>query len=64
MKAGRAEEHDRLVLTALNNLLQQSDVVVLAQASMARLLPQVSSEVPILTSPVSGLQLAYRSLVS
>jgi Asp/Glu/hydantoin racemase len=59
LRDGRAEEHDRLVLTSLNTLLQRSDVVVLAQASMARLLPRVKSSVPILTSPVSGLQSAY-----
>ena len=57
LQAGRAEEHDRLVLAALQDLLGRSDVVVLAQASMARLLNALPSPppVPVLTSPVTGL---------
>lgn len=62
LKAGNPDEHDRRVLAALRDSLEDSDVIVLAQASMARLLPQVQTDVPILTSPVSGLQLAYRKL--
>ena len=38
LQAGRAAEHDERVLAALEDLLRRSDVVVLAQASMARLL--------------------------
>lgn len=58
--AGNGAEHDRLVTAALESLLERSDVVVLAQASMARLLGSLSQppRVPILTSPTSGLQAA------
>lgn len=58
--AGRLEEHDRLVLDALRSLIARSDVVVLAQASMARLLPSLGSApaVPVLSSPVSGIDAA------
>lgn len=60
LQAGRGEEHDLLVRTALEGLLTRSDVVVLAQASMARLLGSLSEppRVPILTSPVSGIKSA------
>jgi Asp/Glu/hydantoin racemase len=64
LQAGRSEEHDRLVLAALEGLLSRSDVVVLAQASMARLLGSLSDtpRVPILTSPVAGIQAAGAAL--
>lgn len=60
LNAGRMDEHDRLVLTALEALLETADVVVLAQASMARLLPNLAQapRVPVLTSPVAGLTAA------
>ncbi|AWN21959.1 Asp/Glu racemase [Deinococcus irradiatisoli] len=63
LKAGQAEEHDRLVLSALEALRERSDVVVLAQASMARLLPRLpESPLPVLTSPRSGLTRALEQL--
>jgi Asp/Glu/hydantoin racemase len=60
LQAGRGEEHDQKVLAALQELLSRSDVVVLAQASMARLLNALPSApaVPVLTSPVLGLRAA------
>lgn len=60
LNSGRGDEHDRLVLAALQSLLDRSDVVVLAQASMARLLGSLSQppRVPILTSPATGLAAA------
>lgn len=60
LSAGRGEEHDKLVLAALDSLLERSDVVVLAQASMARLLGSLTKppSVPILTSPATGLAAA------
>ena len=48
----------------LTQLVERSNVVVLAQASMARLLgslPQ-APRVPVLTSPLSGLLAAGRAL--
>jgi len=57
LMAGRGEDHDRLVTEALQGLIERSDVVVLAQASMARLLAKLDGEprVPVLSSPQSGL---------
>ncbi|HYF91086.1 MAG TPA: aspartate/glutamate racemase family protein [Symbiobacteriaceae bacterium] len=66
LNAGRADEHDRLVSAVLEGLLQRSDVIVLAQASLARVVGQLKEapKVPILSSPVSGLQAAARVLAA
>jgi Asp/Glu/hydantoin racemase len=65
LRAGRGDEHDRLVLEALQALIARSDVVVLAQASMARLLAALpeAPAIPVLTSPRSGLRAAADRLV-
>lgn len=55
---GDVEGHDRLVADALEALAQEVDVVVLAQASMARVLPSIKDAmagVPVLTSPELGM---------
>lgn len=55
---GDAEEHDRLVAQALTALAAEVDVIVLAQASMARTLNTVKDHLgplPILTSPELGM---------
>jgi Asp/Glu/hydantoin racemase len=52
--AGDGESHDRLVLSAALDLAARSDVVVLAQASMARALAAMPGDqrpAPILSSP-------------
>jgi Asp/Glu/hydantoin racemase len=50
--SGRADEHDRLVSDALQKLAQDVDVVVLAQASMARVLQGMTlNGTTILSSP-------------
>jgi Asp/Glu/hydantoin racemase len=51
--AGNAERHDALLIESLNTLRSSVDVIVLAQASMARVIPQLSagSGPPILSSP-------------
>jgi Asp/Glu/hydantoin racemase len=50
--AGNTEKHDSLLIQALRDLRRKVDVVVLAQASMARVIPQLeSSGAPILSSP-------------
>lgn len=57
--AGRTEEHDRMVREGLAELIPQVDVVVLAQASMARVVGQLPPELrnkPILTSPELAIQ--------
>jgi len=52
--AGDGATHDRLLQAAVLALAERSDVVVLAQASMARVLaviPEAARPVPILSSP-------------
>jgi Asp/Glu/hydantoin racemase len=59
--AGDTETHDRLVSGAITKLSGESDVVVLAQASMARVvaaLPPEVLRVPILSSPELAVQRA------
>ncbi len=51
---GHPEEHDRIVRAVLAELRTRSDVVILAQASMARVvdgLPAEPQATPVLTSP-------------
>jgi hypothetical protein len=60
--SGNSDEHDRLVREALQSLAEWADVIVLAQASMARATGGASSiesgsrQVPILTSPRLGVE--------
>ena len=62
LAAGDAAEHDRRVRAALERLADWADVVVLAQASMARATSGAASleaggrQVPLLTSPRLGLE--------
>ncbi len=56
---GQGEMHDRLLKEAILVLAKDSDVIVLAQASMARVLPEITiSEcpVPVLSSPHLALE--------
>jgi len=51
---GDAATHDRIVASGIQCLIPQVDVIVLAQASMARVvktLPEASITIPILASP-------------
>lgn len=57
--AGDLETHDRLVQACLEQMMARTDVVLLAQASMARALegmPAESRRVPLLTSPRLGME--------
>ncbi|MCY1722016.1 aspartate/glutamate racemase family protein [Prolixibacteraceae bacterium Z1-6] len=59
LMGGKPEVHDESVASALKELAQQVEVIVLAQASMARVVDQLSEEdkkVPILTSPELAMQ--------
>lgn len=62
LRAGDGARHDALVQAALNALAAEVDVIVLAQASMARAVGGASSltvgerTVPILTSPRLGVE--------
>ena len=52
--AGDMDTHDRLVRETLQSLMSRSDAIMLAQASMARVLETIPAEaqtIPILTSP-------------
>jgi Asp/Glu/hydantoin racemase len=54
LMGGDGESHDRIVRTRLKELLERNDVVLLAQASMARVaatIPVEEQKVPILSSP-------------
>jgi Asp/Glu/hydantoin racemase len=53
LAAGHREEHDRLVREAAVALAKRSDVIVLAQASMAQLEEPIAAaaKVPVLSSP-------------
>lgn len=54
LMSGNAAKHDEMVAVALKELSMQVDVIVLAQASMARVvdtLPPEDKRVPILASP-------------
>jgi Asp/Glu/hydantoin racemase len=54
LMSGDAAKHDAMVAAALKELSKQVDVIVLAQASMARVVDPLASEdkrVPILASP-------------
>jgi Asp/Glu/hydantoin racemase len=54
---GDWDRHDALVIAAVEQAAQDNEVIVMAQGSMARLLPQLQHiERPILTSSDSGVQ--------
>ena len=59
LMGGNPELHNKLVATILKELAQEVDVILLAQASMARVVGQLSEEdkkVPILASPEIAVQ--------
>ena len=61
---GDTAKHDAMVADALKNLSKQTDVIVLAQASMARVvdrLAEADKRVPILASP--GIAVDYLATV-
>ncbi|MFV0431220.1 MAG: aspartate/glutamate racemase family protein [Alphaproteobacteria bacterium] len=54
--AGDISKHNQLVQKTLQNVLAHSDVVVLAQASMAQAVSsELTSNIPLLTSPELGI---------
>jgi Asp/Glu/hydantoin racemase len=64
LMAGDAAKHDAMVATALEVLSKQVDVIVLAQASMARVVDTLAGKdkrVPILASP--GIAVEYLATV-
>jgi len=63
--AGDTARHDSMVIDTLNRLRGEVDVVVLAQASMARIVPQLTEVgAPILASPELAVRRAREVLVA
>lgn len=61
--SGDGARHDEIVKNTISTLAEQVDVVVLAQVSMARLVPQLSGvRIPVLSSPCSGVAALKRAL--
>lgn len=59
LMSGDTSHHDTMVANALRELSAQVDVIVLAQASMARVvegLPEADKRVPILASPLLAIR--------
>ena len=55
--SGDLETHDRIVKSELERMFPLVDVIILAQASMARVIGQADSKKPVLSSP--GLAVEY-----
>ena len=59
LMTGNAAKHDEMVASALKELMKEVDVIVLAQASMARVVDGLSADekvVPILASPAIAMK--------
>ncbi|MDO8252607.1 MAG: aspartate/glutamate racemase family protein [Rhodoferax sp.] len=62
---GKPEEHDDIVKRTIQSLADKVDVIVLAQVSMARLIPSLTGlKVPVLSSPQSGVEAVRDALAS
>ncbi|MEB3100310.1 aspartate/glutamate racemase family protein [Ferviditalea candida] len=60
---GNGEKHDQILKDTIYDLMEQVDVVVLAQVSMARLVPSLGeTKVPVLSSPKSGVETLKKAL--
>lgn len=60
---GKSEAHDDIVKRTIESLAGKVDVIVLAQVSMARLIPALTGmKVPVLASPQSGVQAVRQAL--
>lgn len=63
--AGDAARHDEILKRTIVELMDHVDVVVLAQVSMARLVPLLGpTKVPVLSSPQSGVAEVRRALAA
>jgi Asp/Glu/hydantoin racemase len=61
--AGQNERHDEILKRTIVGLADEVDVVVLAQVSMARLVPSLGeTRVPVLSSPQSGVKMLIDAL--
>lgn len=56
LNRGNTDLHDRLILEQIDNLAGAGvDAIVLAQGTMARVLPMISAPVPVFSSPAASL---------
>ncbi len=65
--SGNPEKHDQIVAHVLRGLMTRNDVIILAQASMARVaqtIPAAGQCVPILSSPRLAMERARDLLVT
>lgn len=62
---GKPELHDEIVKRTIEFLADKVDVIVLAQVSMARLIPSLTNmKVPVLSSPQGGVEAVRDALAS
>jgi Asp/Glu/hydantoin racemase len=62
---GDGAKHDEILKRTIVELAEEVDVVVLAQVSMARLVPALGAlRVPVLSSPKSGVDALRRALAA
>ena len=62
---GKSEVHDEIVKRTIESLADKVDVIVLAQVSMARLVPALTGmKVPVLCSPQSGVEAVRDALAA
>lgn len=62
---GKSEVHDEIVKRTIESLADKVDVIVLAQVSMARLVPSLTGmTVPVLSSPQSGVEAVRDALAA
>jgi aspartate/glutamate racemase len=60
---GDGEKHDQILKDTVKELMEQVDVIVCAQVSMARLIPSLGeTKVPVLSSPQSGVEALKKAL--
>lgn len=60
---GNGEKHDQILKDTIEDLMEQVDVIVFAQVSMARLVPSLGeTKVPVLSSPRSGVETLKKAL--
>jgi aspartate/glutamate racemase len=62
LSRGDVEGHDAMIRAALATLSRRVDLVIFAQASMARALQGTQPGLPVLTSPVLGVTHVHRLL--
>jgi Asp/Glu/hydantoin racemase len=64
LMSGDSQKHDQMVSDEIERAVQESDVVILAQASMARLAPQLEGKtsVPLLTSLSTAVEEVAKAL--